>query len=81
MAARQITATQTLEDFRTEFNALSANDFGDIATLDSNITATSVIGAVNELYASIAGSLAFNISDGSNTQTVSNAQTMTFAVG
>ena len=31
------------------------------------------------LYASIAGSLAFNISDGSNTQTVSNAQTMTFA--
>jgi len=79
MAARQITATQTLEDFRTEFNALSANDFGDIATLDSNISATSVIGAVNELYSSIAGSLAFNISDGSNTQTVSNSQTMTFA--
>ena len=38
MAARQITATQTLEEFRTEFNALSATDFGDIATLDSNIT-------------------------------------------
>ena len=79
MAARQITATQTLEEFRTEFNALSATDFGDIATLDSNITATSVIGAVNELYASIAGSLAFTISDGSNTQSVSNAQTITFA--
>ena len=79
MAARQITATQTLEDFRTEFNALSANDFGDIATLDSNITATSVIGAVNELYAQIAGSLSFTISDGSNTQAVGNAQTMTFA--
>jgi len=79
MAARQITATQTLEDFRTEFNALSADDFGDIATLDSNITATSVIGAVNELYAQIAGSLAFTISDGSNTQSVGNAQTMTFA--
>ena len=79
MAARQITASQTLEEFRTEFNALSANDFGDIATLDSNISATSVIGAVNELYSSIAGSLAFNISDGSNTQTVSNSQTMTFA--
>ena len=41
---RQITATQTLEDFRTQFNLLSANDFGDIATLDSNISATSVIG-------------------------------------
>ena len=79
MAARTISATQTLEVFRTEFNALSSQDFGDIATLDSNITATSVIGAVNELYASIAGSLAFNITDGSNTQTVSNAQTMTFA--
>ena len=79
MAARQISATQTLEDFRTEFNALSANDFGDIATLDSNITATSVIGAVNELYAQIAGSLSFTISDGSNTQAVGNAQTMTFA--
>lgn len=79
MAARQITASQTLEEFRTEFNALSANDFGDIATLDSNISATSVIGAVNELYASIAGSLSFTISDGSNTQAVSNAQTLTFA--
>ncbi len=78
MAARQITATQTLEDFRTQFNALSATDFGDIATLDSNISATSVIGAVNELYASIAGSLAFTISDGSNTQSVGNAQTLTF---
>ena len=63
MAARQITATQTLEDFRTQFNLLSASDFGDIATLDSNITATSVIGAVNELYAQIAGSLSFTISE------------------
>ena len=43
MAARQISATQTLEDFRVQFNALSATDFGDIATLDSNLTATSVI--------------------------------------
>ena len=79
MAARQITASQTLEEFRTEFNALSANDFGDIGTLDSNITATSVIGSVNELYASIAGSLSFTISDGSNTHAVGNAQTLTFA--
>ena len=79
MAARQITATQTLEDFRTEFNALSSQDFGDIATLDSNISATSVIGAVNELYASIAGSLSITISDSSNTQAVANGQTITFA--
>ena len=79
MAARTISATQTLEEFRTEFNALSSQDFGDIATLDSGITATSVIGAVNELYTSISGSLGFDITDGSNTQTVSNTQTITFA--
>ena len=78
MAARQITATQTLEDFRTEFNALSANDFGDIATLNAGLTATSVIGAVNELYAAIAGALSFTISDGSNTQTLVNANTLLF---
>lgn len=79
MAARTIAATDTLETFRTEFNALSENDFGDLATLDSGITATSVVGAVNELYTSIAGSLAFDITDGSNTQTVTNTQTITFA--
>ena len=78
MAARQISATQTLEDFRTEFNALSANDFGDIATLDSNLTATTVIGAVNELYAAIAGALSFTISDSSNTQTLVNGNTILF---
>jgi len=79
MAARTISATQTLEEFRTEFNALSSQDFGDIATLDAGISATSVIGAVNELYTSISGSLAFDISDGSTTETISNAQTLTFA--
>ena len=78
MAARQITATQTLEDFRTQFNALSANDFGDIATLDSNLSATTVIGAVNELYAAISGALSFTISDGSNTQTLVNGNTILF---
>ena len=78
MAARQITATQTLEDFRTQFNALSASDFGDIATLDSNLSATSVIGAVNELYAAIAGALSFTLSDGSNTQTLVNGNTLLF---
>ena len=78
MAARQITTSQTLEDFRTQFNALSANDFGDIATLDSNLTATTVIGAVNELYNAISGSLSFTVSDGSNTQTLVNANTLLF---
>ena len=79
MAARTIASTDTLETFRTEFNALSENDFGDIGALNPSISATSVIGAVNELYTSIAGSLAFDITDGSNTQTVTNTQTITFA--
>jgi len=79
MAARTIAATDTLETFRTEFNALSENDFGDIGTLNSSISATSVIGAVNELYSSIAGSLSFDITDGSNTQSISNTQAITFA--
>ena len=79
MAARTIAATDTLETFRTEFNALSENDFGDIGALNPSISATSVIGAVNELYTSIAGSLSFDITDGSTTQSVSNTQTITFA--
>ena len=78
MAARQITTTQTLEDFRVQFNALSATDFGDIATLNAGLTATSVIGAVNELYAAIAGALSFTVSDGSNTQTLVNGNTLLF---
>ena len=78
MAARQITATQTLEDFRVQFNALSASDFGDIATLNAGLSATSVIGAVNELYAAIAGALSFTISDSSNTQTLVNGNTLLF---
>ncbi len=79
MAARTIATTDTLETFRTQFNALSETDFGDIATLDNALSATSVIGAVNELYSAIAGSLSFNITDGSNTQTIANAQTITIS--
>ncbi len=78
MAARTIATTDTLETFRQQFNLLSSSDFGDIATLNAGISATSVIGAVNELYSSIAGSLAFTVTDGSNSQTIGNAQTLTF---
>ena len=44
MAVRTISATDTLETLRTQFNGLSSNDFGDISTLDSGLSATSVIG-------------------------------------
>ena len=51
MAVRQVSTTDSLDKLRTEFNALALNDFGDIATLDSSLSATTVIGAVNEINA------------------------------
>ena len=44
MAARTILQTNTLEEFRIQFNALSQQVFGDIGTLDSSISATSIVG-------------------------------------
>ena len=77
MAVRSIAVTDTLETFRTEFNALAANDFGDIATLDSSLSATSVIGAVNELSAQVSASLGIFIEDASSTrQQIGAGQTM-----
>jgi len=77
MAVRSISVTDTLETFRTQFNELAANDFGDIATLDSSLSATSVIGAVNELSAQVSASLGIFIEDASSTrQQVGAGQTM-----
>ena len=77
MAARTISATDTLETLRTQFNALSSNDFGDISTLDSGLSATSVIGAVNEIFGITIASAGFTITDGSNSQGVGSGQTLT----
>ena len=77
MAVRSIAVTDTLETFRTQFNELAANDFGDIATLDSSLSATSVIGAVNELSAQVSASLGIFIEDASSTrQQIGAGQTM-----
>lgn len=79
MAVRSIAVTDTLETFRTEFNGLAANDFGDIATLDSSLSATSVIGAVNELSAQVSASLGIFIEDASSTrQQIGAGQTINF---
>ena len=79
MAVRSIAVTDTLEKFRTEFNGLAANDFGDIATLDSSLSATSVIGAVNELSAQVSASLGIFIEDASSTrQQIGAGQTINF---
>ena len=49
MAVRQVSETDSLDKLRIEFNALAANDFGDISNLSSTLSATSVIEAVNEI--------------------------------
>ena len=51
MAVRNIAVTDTKEKFRTEFNDMTLNDFGDIATLDASLTATTLVGAMNETLA------------------------------
>lgn len=68
MAARTIQQTNTLEEFRLQFNALSSQDFGDIATLDSSISATSIVGAVNELVSIVGANEGFFIEDASSSQ-------------
>lgn len=80
MAVRQILVTDTLETFRTEFNALTADDFGDIAALSSaGLSATSVVGAVVELSGIVAAGQAFFIEDVSSTrQLVGAGQTLRF---
>ena len=68
MAARTIQQTNTLEEFRLQFNALSSQDFGDIANLDSSISATSIVGAVNELVSIVGANEGFFIEDSSSSQ-------------
>ena len=77
MAVRSIAVTDTLEKFRTEFNAMTSLDFGDIATLDAALSATSVIGAVNELSAQVSAAAGFFIEDASSTrQQIGAGETM-----
>ena len=73
MAARQILPNQTLEDLRVQFNLLSADDFGDIGTLDPSLSATSVIGAVNELSAQVFAAEGWKMEDSTSTQQVVGA--------
>ena len=51
MAARTVLTTDTLETFRTTFNSLSNTDIGDPAGLTT--TATSVVGAINEINSAV----------------------------
>ena len=68
MAVRNIAVTDTLEKFRTEFNALCASDFGDIANLDASLSATNLIDAMNETLTAATNTAGFRIEDSSSTQ-------------
>jgi hypothetical protein len=74
MTARTVASTDTLETFRTTVNSLSQTDIGDPATLTT--TATSIVGAVNELAASVTAT-GFTLRDEtSSTQTVLSGDTL-----
>jgi len=70
MAVRNIAVTDTLETFRTEFNNLAANDMGDIALLSGAISATNLVGAMNETISIATSSAGFTIEDSSSTQQI-----------
>ena len=73
MAVRSVATTDTLDTFRTTFNSLASTDLGDTATLTTS--ASSIVGAVNELASSVAGDLVIQTfghrynADGSNAYT------------
>ena len=70
MAVRNIAVTDTLETFRTEFNDLAANDFGDIANLSASITSTNLVDAMNETISIATSTAGWTIEDSSSTQQI-----------
>jgi len=79
MAVRNISVTDTLETFRTEFNALAANDMGDIANLSGSISATNLVDAMNETISIATSTAGFTIRDSSSTtQLVGGGDTLSF---
>jgi len=78
MAFKTISQTDTLETFRTTFNALSQDDFGDIANLSGAISATNLVDAMNETISIATSTAGFTIADDtSTTQIVGGGDTLT----
>jgi len=70
MAVKNIAVTDTLETFRTQFNDLAANDFGDIANLDASLSSTNLVAAMNETLNVATNTAGFTIRDSSSTQQI-----------
>ena len=78
MAVKFIAATDTLEKFRTEFNDLAANQFGDIANLSGAISANNLVDAMNETISVATSTAGFTIADDtSSTQIIGGGDTLT----
>lgn len=67
MAVKFIAVTDTLETFRTTFNDLAANDFGDIANLSGAISSTNLVDAMNETISIATSTAGWTIEDSSST--------------
>jgi len=67
MAVKNIAVTDTLETFRTTFNDLAANEFGDIANLSGSISATNLVEAMNETISIATSTAGFTVRDSSST--------------
>jgi len=70
MAVKNISVTDTLETFRTEFNDLAANDFGDIALLSGSISATNLVAAMNETLSVATSTAGWTIEDSTSTRQI-----------
>jgi hypothetical protein len=70
MAVKNIAVTDTLETFRTTFNDLALNDFGDKANLSASITATNLVDAMNETISIATSTAGWKIEDSSSTQQI-----------
>ena len=68
MAVKNIAVTDTIETFRTTFNDMAANDFGDIANLSGSISSTNLVDAMNETISIATSTAGWSIEDSSSTR-------------
>ena len=84
MATRTTEATNTLETFRVNYNSL-VDDIGNVTVTNAgdqlNTTATSVVGAINEIFAGMQLSAQINSYGSATYLQSSNAETLTLQGG
>jgi len=84
MATRTTEATNTLETFRVNFNSL-VDDIGNVTVTNAgdqlNTSATSVVGAINEIFAGMQLSAQINSYGSATYLQSSNAETLTLQGG